>query len=85
MQHERVVAYALRRFRSHKLNYLTYDSKLATIIFTLKIWRHYLCGGEISDLYIPSNFKVLILLKGIKHETACWMELLKDYDREIMY
>ena len=42
MQHERVMAYASRQLKPHKLNYPTHDLELAAVVFTLKIWRHYL-------------------------------------------
>ena len=38
MQHEKVIAYALRQLRPHEKNYLTHDLELAVI------WRHYLYG-----------------------------------------
>ena len=44
MQHKRVVAYASRQLKKHKLNYPTHDLELAAIIFALKTWRHYLYG-----------------------------------------
>ncbi|KAA3480625.1 CCHC-type integrase [Gossypium australe] len=31
-----------RKLKPHERNYPTHDVKLATIVFTLKIWRHYL-------------------------------------------
>ena len=44
MQEGRVVAYASRQLRPHEENYPTHDLELATVVFTLKIWRHYLYG-----------------------------------------
>ena len=41
MQEGKVVAYASRQLKSHEKNYLTHDLELASIVFTLKIWRHY--------------------------------------------
>ena len=42
MQHGKVVAYASCQLKPHKLNYPTHDLELATVVFALKIWRHYL-------------------------------------------
>ena len=42
MQSERVVAYGSRQVKNHERNYPTNDMELAAIVFTLKIWRHYL-------------------------------------------
>lgn len=42
MQKDRVVAYASRQLRSNEVRYAMHDLVLATIVFALKIWRHYL-------------------------------------------
>ncbi|KAH0743175.1 hypothetical protein KY290_031168 [Solanum tuberosum] len=39
-----VIAYALRQLKVHERNYPTHDLELAVVVFTLKIWRHYLYG-----------------------------------------
>ena len=44
MQNEKVVAYASRQLKKHEQNRPTHDFKMATIMFALKIWRHYLYG-----------------------------------------
>ena len=46
MQEGKVVAYALRLLKPHENNYPTHDLELATIVFGLKIWRHYLYGEK---------------------------------------
>ncbi|CAN4115464.1 unnamed protein product [Withania somnifera] len=50
MQHGRVIAYALRRLRPHEKNYPIYDLELAVVVFSLKIWHHYLYGVHV-DIY----------------------------------
>ncbi|GJV84376.1 putative reverse transcriptase domain-containing protein, partial [Tanacetum coccineum] len=44
MQREKVIAYASRQLKVHEKNYTTYDLELGSVIFALKIWRHYLYG-----------------------------------------
>ena len=44
MQDGKVVAYASIQLKPHEQNYPTHDLELATIVFALKIWRHYLYG-----------------------------------------
>ncbi|KAA0036944.1 pol protein [Cucumis melo var. makuwa] len=48
MQQGKLVAYASRQLKSHEQNYLTHDLELAAVVFTLKIWRHYLYGEKIQ-------------------------------------
>ncbi|GKV48019.1 hypothetical protein SLEP1_g54860 [Rubroshorea leprosula] len=46
MQHGQVIAYGSRQIKTHERNYPTHDLELATIIFALKLWKHYLYGEE---------------------------------------
>lgn len=51
MQRGKVIAYATRQLRPHEVRYPTHDLELATVIFVLKVWRHYLLG-ERFELYM---------------------------------
>ncbi|GKA37700.1 putative reverse transcriptase domain-containing protein [Tanacetum coccineum] len=42
MQREKVIAYALRQVKIHEKKYTTHDLELGSVVFALKIWRHYL-------------------------------------------
>jgi hypothetical protein len=44
MQDGHVVAYASRQLRKPEEKYLTHNLELATVVHTLKIWRHYIIG-----------------------------------------
>ena len=44
MQSGRVIAYGSRQLKEHEKNYATHDLELATVVFALKQWRHYLYG-----------------------------------------
>ena len=44
MQNGKLVAYASRQLKNYEKNYPTHDLELATVVFALKIWRHYLYG-----------------------------------------
>jgi hypothetical protein len=44
MQDGRVIAYISRKLRRHEKNYVTHDLELLSIIYALKVWRHYLVG-----------------------------------------
>ncbi|XP_058774547.1 uncharacterized mitochondrial protein AtMg00860-like [Vicia villosa] len=50
MQNDKVVAYASRQLRIHGRNYPTHDLELSTVVFVLKIWRHYLYGSRFEVL-----------------------------------
>ena len=42
MQEGKVVAYASMQLKPHENNYPMHDLELSSIVFALKIWRHYL-------------------------------------------
>ncbi|GJT75321.1 putative reverse transcriptase domain-containing protein [Tanacetum coccineum] len=42
MQREKVIAYAPRQLKIHEKNYMTHDLELGAVVFSLKLWRHYL-------------------------------------------
>ncbi|KAL5744255.1 hypothetical protein ACOSQ2_027371 [Xanthoceras sorbifolium] len=56
MQDGKVVAYASRQLKTHEQNYPTHDLELAAIVFSLKIWRHYLYGEK---CYVYTDHKSL--------------------------
>ncbi|WMV24846.1 hypothetical protein MTR67_018231 [Solanum verrucosum] len=45
------LAYASRQLRVQEKNYPTHDLELASIVFSLMIWRHYLYGVHV-DVFI---------------------------------
>ncbi|KAI3773629.1 hypothetical protein L1987_48159 [Smallanthus sonchifolius] len=46
MQKDKVIAYASRQLKVHEKNYTTHDLELGSVVFALKIWRHYLYGTK---------------------------------------
>ena len=82
MQEGKVVAYASRRLKPHEKNYPMHDLEFATIVFTLKIWRHYLYGEK---CFIYTDHKSLKYLPLQNLRQRRWMELIKDYDCVIDY
>nr|GEU38450.1 putative reverse transcriptase domain-containing protein [Tanacetum cinerariifolium] len=46
MQREKMISYASRQLKVHEKNYTTHDLELGSVVFALKIWRHYLYGTK---------------------------------------
>ena len=46
MQSGRVVAYGSHQLKNHEQIYPAHDMEFAAVVFTLKIWRHYLYGEQ---------------------------------------
>ena len=84
MQRGRVIAYASRQLKEHEKNYPTHDLELAAIIFALRIWRHYLFGTRCQIYFDHKSLKYLFDQKELNMRQTRWMELIKDYDCQIL-
>ncbi|KAL4030361.1 hypothetical protein IC575_008597 [Cucumis melo] len=85
MQQDKVVAYASRQLKTHEQNYPTHDLELAAVVFALKIWRHYLYGEKIQIYTDHKSLKYFFTQKELNMRQRRWLELVKDYDCEILY
>ncbi|GJS77918.1 reverse transcriptase domain-containing protein [Tanacetum coccineum] len=52
MQREKFIAYESRQLKPNEENYTTHDLELGAVVFTPKIWRHYLYGTKYYDCEI---------------------------------
>ncbi|GJX66890.1 putative reverse transcriptase domain-containing protein, partial [Tanacetum coccineum] len=85
MQREKVIAYASRQLKPHEENYTTHDLELGAVIFTLKIWRHYLYGTKCIVFTNHKSLQHILRQKELNMRQRRWLELLVDYDCEICY
>ncbi|KAA0051054.1 pol protein [Cucumis melo var. makuwa] len=85
MQQGKVVAYACRQLKIHEQNYPTHDLELVAVVFALKIWRHYLYGEKIQIYTDHKSLKYFFTRKELSMRQRRWLELVKDYDCEILY
>jgi len=85
MQEKRPLAYASRQLKVHEKNYPTHDLELATVVFALKTWRHYLYGSQFQVYSDHKSLKYLFDQKELNMRQRRWMEYLKDYDFELLY
>jgi hypothetical protein len=44
MRDGQVIAYISRKLRRHEENYATHELELLAIVYTLRVWRHYMIG-----------------------------------------
>ncbi|KAI3717316.1 hypothetical protein L1987_68865 [Smallanthus sonchifolius] len=85
MQRGKVIAYASRQLKTHEVNYPTHDLELAAVVFALKIWRHYLYGAKCTIYTDHKSLKYFFEQKDLNMRQRRWLELVKDYDCEILY
>ena len=62
-----------------------HDLELASIVFALKIWRHYLYEEKCFIYSDHKSLKYLLLQRELNLRQCRWMELIKDYDCVIDY
>ena len=85
MQNDRVIAYASRQLKKHEENYPTHDLELAAVVFSLKIWRHYLYGVPCRIFIDHKSLQYIFTQKELNLRQRRWLELIKDYDCTIEY
>jgi len=85
MQEGRVIAYASLQLKPHEKNYPIHDLELAAIVYVLKIWRHYIYDVSSEVFTYHRSLQPLFKQKDINLMQRRWLELLKDYDINILY
>ncbi|GKA24739.1 putative reverse transcriptase domain-containing protein [Tanacetum coccineum] len=66
MQREKVIAYASRQLKIHEKNYTTHDLELRAVVFTLRIWRHYLYGTKCTVFTDHKSLQHILNQKELK-------------------
>ncbi|GJV42790.1 putative reverse transcriptase domain-containing protein [Tanacetum coccineum] len=85
MQREKVIAYASQQLKVHENNYTTHDLELGSVVFVLKIWRHYLYGTKCIVFTDHKSLQHILDQKELNMRQRRWLELLSDYDCDIRY
>ncbi|GKA38281.1 ribonuclease H-like domain-containing protein [Tanacetum coccineum] len=77
--------YASRQLKIHEKNYTTHDLELGAVVFSLKLWRHYLYGTKCTVFTDHKSLQHILNQKELNMRQRRWLELLSDYDCEIRY
>ncbi|GJR85086.1 putative reverse transcriptase domain-containing protein [Tanacetum coccineum] len=85
IKREKVIAYASRQLMVHEDNYTTHDLELGVVVFTLRLWRHYLYGTKCVVFTYHKSLLYILNKKELNLRQRRWIELLSDYDCEIRY
>ena len=62
-----------------------HDIELAAIVFSLKIWRHYLYGEQFKVFSDHKSLKYIFTQRDLNIRQRRWMEYLEDYDFTLEY
>nr|GFB78184.1 putative reverse transcriptase domain-containing protein [Tanacetum cinerariifolium] len=85
MQREKVITYASQQLKVYEKNYTTHDLELGSMVFALKIWRHYLYGTKCTVFTDHKSLQHILDQKEFKIRLRRWLELLSNYDCDIRY
>nr|GEY64966.1 putative reverse transcriptase domain-containing protein [Tanacetum cinerariifolium] len=85
MQREKVIAYASRQLRKNEENYTTHDLELGAVVFTLRLWRHYLYGTKCTVYTDHKSLQYILDQKKLNMRQRRRIKLLIDYDCVIRY
>jgi hypothetical protein len=84
-QRDHVVCYESRKLKEHERNYATHDLELATILHSLKTWRHYFMGNKFELRTNHYGLKHLFEQPTLNAKQTRWLEFLSEYDFEIKH
>ena len=59
--------------------------ELAVVVFSLKIWRHYLYGEQFEVFSYHKSLKYIFTQRDLNMRQHRWMEFLEDYDFTLHY
>jgi hypothetical protein len=85
MQNGHVNDYESKNLKEHERNYATHDLELASIVHTLKMWRHYLMGKRFELRTDHSDQKYIFEQPTLNARKMRWMEFLSEYDFDIKH
>nr|GEV69247.1 putative reverse transcriptase domain-containing protein [Tanacetum cinerariifolium] len=85
MQREKVIAYTSHQVKKHEENYTTHDLELGSIVFALRLWRHYLYGTKCIVYTNHKSLQYILDQKELNMRQRRWIKILSDYDCEIRY
>jgi peptide methionine sulfoxide reductase MsrA len=58
---------------------------LASVLYQLKIWRHYLYGEKYEIHTDHKSLKYFFTQRDLNMRQRRWLEVLKDYDSKMFY
>jgi hypothetical protein len=73
------------KLKEHGRHYVTHDLELATIVPSLRKWRHYLMGIRFELRTDHNGLKYLFDQPTLNARKSRWLEFLREYDFDIKH
>lgn len=80
MQMSHAISYALRQPKSHEGNYPTHGLELGVVVFSFKIWRHYLYGVRCTIYTDHKSLRYLMDQRNLNMRQQRWLDVVRNYD-----
>ncbi|GJR69057.1 putative reverse transcriptase domain-containing protein [Tanacetum coccineum] len=74
MQREKVIAYESCQLKIHEKKYKTHDLELGAVVFSLKLWRHYLYGTKCTVFTDHKSLQHILNQKELNMRQCRWKE-----------
>ena len=65
MQIDKVISYAFRKLKVNEKNYQTHDLELSALVFSLKIWIHYVYNVHVDVFIDHKILKYVFTMKKL--------------------
>nr|GEX27374.1 retrotransposable element Tf2 [Tanacetum cinerariifolium] len=78
MQREKVILYASCQLKIHEKNYTTQDLELGSVVFALKIWRHYLYGTNCTVFTDHKSLQHILDQKKLNMRQRRWTMIMYE-------
>ena len=85
MHKGKVISYASRQLKVNDKNYPINELELATVMFALMIWRHYLYGVHCEVFIDHRSLQYIFNKRDLNQRQRRWLELLKDNEMTALY
>lgn len=79
------VAYESCKLDKAELNYPMHEKELLLLIYSLKVWCHYLLGRTFIAYTDNSSITKLLTQSNLSGQQAQWIETLANFDVKIEY
>ena len=79
----RVISYVPCQVKPHEANLSIHGSELAVVVFSLKVWRHYLYGVRYYIFIDHKSLTYIFAEKELNMRQRRWLELLNNCGMEI--
>ena len=84
-QGEQPVAYESRKLTAAELNYPVHEKELLAIVYSIKLWRHYLEGRKFTVITDHAALEFIKTQTNLSRRQARWLEVLQAADFDVKY